>query len=98
MSSSRRSPPPRHPGHGPPRLVGRVSQSAMEAGLELAARFAADRQAVVAELLGGADPGPMVAIEPGLGDRHRQGRSVAAVTFADGRRVIYKPRSLAAHI
>jgi lantibiotic modifying enzyme len=80
------------------RLLGSASQLAIEAGLELVTRFAADRQAIVAELLGGADPGPAVAIEPGLGDRHRHGRSVAAVTFADGRRVIYKPRSLAAHI
>jgi lantibiotic modifying enzyme len=80
------------------RLLGVASQQAAEAGLELLSRFAADRDAVVGELLGGVDPGPVVAVEPGLGDRHRRGRSVTAVSFADGRRVIYKPRDLAAHL
>jgi lantibiotic modifying enzyme len=79
------------------RLLGVASQLALEAGLELVTRFAADRAAVVDGLLGGADPGPAVAAGPGLGDRHRPGRSVTAVTFADGRAVIYQPRSLAAH-
>ena len=80
------------------RLLGVASQLAAEAGDELLARFAADRAAVVGELLGGVDPGPVVAIEPGLGDRHRRGRSVTSVSFADGRTVIYKPRDLAAHL
>ncbi|HEV2452240.1 MAG TPA: type 2 lanthipeptide synthetase LanM family protein [Streptosporangiaceae bacterium] len=79
------------------RLLGTASEQAAEAGLELLRRFAADRAAVVGTLLGGVDPGPVVAIEPGLGDRHQRGRSVAAVAFADGRKVIYKPRDLTAH-
>jgi type 2 lantibiotic biosynthesis protein LanM len=79
------------------RLIGTASQFAAEAGLELMTRFAADRPAIVAELLGGEDPGPAVAVNPGLGDPHRRGRSVAAVRFADGRTVIYKPRDLASH-
>lgn len=32
---------------------------------------------------------------PGAGDRHRGGRSVVLLTFASGRRLVYKPRSLA---
>jgi lantibiotic modifying enzyme len=80
------------------RLLGVTSQLAVVAGLELLSRFAADRAAVVGELLGGVDPGPVVAIEPGLGDRHQQGRSVTGVSFADGRTVIYKPRPLTVHI
>jgi lantibiotic modifying enzyme len=80
------------------RLLGRASELAAEAGSELLTRFAADRAALVSELLGGTDPGPAVAIEPGLGDRHRHGRSVTAVSFADGRTVIYKPRDLGAHL
>jgi type 2 lantibiotic biosynthesis protein LanM len=79
------------------RLLGTASLRAGRAGQELMIRFAADRPAVVGSLLGGVDPGPAVAAEPGLGDRHRQGRSVTVVTFADGRKVVYKPRSLAAH-
>jgi lantibiotic modifying enzyme len=80
------------------RLLGQASQLAADAGAELLARLAADRAAVVTELLGGTDPGPAMALEPGLGDRHRRGRSVTAVSFADGRTVIYKPRDIAAHL
>jgi type 2 lantibiotic biosynthesis protein LanM len=80
------------------RLLGTASLQATRAGAELLARFAADRTDVIGTLLGGFDPGPVVAITPGLGDQHRRGRSVTAVSFADGRRVIYKPRSLAAHV
>jgi lantibiotic modifying enzyme len=79
------------------RLLGTASLRAAQAGPELLIRFAADRPAVIGSLLGGIDPGPAVAAEPGLGDRHRQGRSVTVVTFADGRKVVYKPHSLAAH-
>src|SRR5690242_11033952 len=67
------------------RLLTVASRNAADAGLELLTRFAADRVAVVAELLSGSDPGPVVAVEPGLGDRHRDGRTVAAIRFADGR-------------
>jgi lantibiotic modifying enzyme len=80
------------------RLLGTASELSVEAGLELLSRFAADRTAIVTELLGGVDPGPAVAIEPGLGDRHRGGRSVTALSFADGRKVIYKPNDLGGHL
>ena len=80
------------------RLIGVATELAVEAGLELLDRFAADRATVVTELLGGADPGPVVAIEPGLGDRHGRGRTVAAISFADGRKAVYKPRDLAAYV
>lgn len=79
------------------RLLGTATMRAAHAGRELLIRFSADRPAVIEALLGGADPGPAVAVEPGLGDPHRQGRSVAVVTFADGRKVVYKPSSLAVH-
>ena len=38
---------------------------------------------------------PVCALEPGLSDAHGGGRSVAVLTFASGRRLVYKPRSLA---
>ncbi|HEY3954525.1 MAG TPA: type 2 lanthipeptide synthetase LanM [Streptosporangiaceae bacterium] len=79
------------------RLLGTACLHAVDAGLELMTRFTADRPAIIASLLGGTDPGPVVAVEPGLGDLHRHGRSVAAVTFANGDKVIYKPRDLAAY-
>ena len=78
------------------RLLATASMLSAEAGLELLTRFAADRQAIVGGLLSGTDPGPVVAVKPGLGDPHRGGRTVMSVSFADGRTVIYKPRTLAA--
>ena len=80
------------------RLLATAAGSAAEAGVELVTRLAADRPALVDTLLGAEDPGPVVAIEPGLGDPHHQGRSATLVRFADGRTVIYKPRSLEAHL
>jgi len=80
------------------RLLGTATELAVEAGRELLSRFAGDRAAIVTELLGGVDPGPAITIEPGLGDRHRGGRSVTAISFADGRTVIYKPTDLGGHL
>lgn len=79
------------------RVLAVATAQSVTAGVEVLARFAADRAAIVAELLDGTDPGPVVAVDPALGDRHHAGRSVMAVRFADGRAVIYKPRSQAAH-
>ncbi|HEY6789956.1 MAG TPA: type 2 lanthipeptide synthetase LanM family protein [Trebonia sp.] len=79
------------------RLLAVTCEAAVGAGRELLDRLAADRAAIVADLLGGLDPGPVIAVRPGLGDPHQCGRSVMAVCFADGREVIYKPRSQAPH-
>jgi type 2 lantibiotic biosynthesis protein LanM len=76
------------------RLLATTVTSAADAGAELLARLASDRDAVVKTLLRDIDPGPVVAIEPGQGDSHSHGRSVTLVRFADGRTVVYKPRSL----
>lgn len=80
------------------RLLGTAVVQACEAGRELLARFAVDRPALVQTLLDGTDPGPIVALEPGLGDPHRRGRSVTAVSFGDGRKVIYKPRGMDSYV
>ncbi len=79
------------------RLLGQASTFQTDAFAELLSRFAADRERIVTTLLGGADPGPLTEIRTGLGDTHRRGRSVAILTFADGSRVIGKPRDLGAH-
>lgn len=79
------------------RLLGQASTFQTDATAELLTRFAADRCALVGELLGGVDPGPLTEIRAGLGDTHRRGRAVAILSFADGRRIVYKPRDLAAH-
>lgn len=40
------------------------------------------------------DPGPLVDVEAGKGDRHRRGRSVLLLEFGSGMKLLYKPRSL----
>ncbi|QAT87205.1 lanthionine synthetase C family protein [Corallococcus coralloides] len=62
--------------------------------LELLTHLAEDREALVAVLGAGVDPGPLVEARTGAGDLHREGRSVALLTFRSGLRVVYKPRSL----
>jgi type 2 lantibiotic biosynthesis protein LanM len=42
-----------------------------------------------------ADPGLLAEIQLGAGDTHRGGRSVVIASFANGARLVYKPRSLA---
>ncbi|MET0236292.1 MAG: type 2 lanthipeptide synthetase LanM family protein [Kibdelosporangium sp.] len=79
------------------RLLGQACQHAADAQVELIERFAADRELVVMRLLGGVDPGALVDIQTGTGDSHRRGRSVAILHFANGRKVVYKPRSLDLH-
>jgi type 2 lantibiotic biosynthesis protein LanM len=79
------------------RLLGQASTFQTDAFAELVTRCAADRQSIITDLLGGTDPGPLTEVRSALGDTHRRGRSVAILTFADGSRVVYKPRDLAAH-
>ena len=78
------------------RMLGTATLQAADATLELLHRFAVDRDAITATLLGATDPGPVTAIEPGLGSPHQGGRSVTSLSFGDGRRVIYRPRSVTA--
>lgn len=78
------------------RVLGESCRQGVEGHLELLARLAEDRESLVAGLLGGRDPGALTAIDPG-GDPHRGGRSTATLTFADGRRLVYKPRPLDLH-
>lgn len=80
------------------RLLGQACEHAVDAEVELLTRFATDRAAVVAALLDGVEPGPVVKIVAGLGDPHQRGRSVSMLVFADGMRVIYRPRDTGTHV
>ncbi|MFC8175193.1 type 2 lanthipeptide synthetase LanM family protein [Streptomyces sp. NPDC057325] len=77
-------------------LVGRSCVNAVAAMAELLSRYAADRTELVARLLAGREPGPLAAVDRTSGDAHRGGRRVAVLRFADGSRLVYKPRPLAA--
>ncbi|TWD79930.1 type 2 lantibiotic biosynthesis protein LanM [Kribbella amoyensis] len=78
------------------RVLGEACRQAVEGHLELLARLTEDRELLVTELLAGQDPGALTAVDPG-GDPHRGGRSTATLTFANGARVVYKPRPLDLH-
>lgn len=79
------------------RRLARRATTAADTTAELLTHFAADRDRLAGALLGGQRPG-VVAVRPGLGDRHRGGRSTSLVELADGTRVVYQPRGVAAHL
>ncbi|MFF4452838.1 type 2 lanthipeptide synthetase LanM family protein [Streptomyces goshikiensis] len=81
------------------RILGRAALDAADAVAEALERLADDHARLTAGLLEGAggDPGLLVGVEPGAGDGHRGGRSVMLLRFADGTRLVYKPRPLSAH-
>ncbi|MEV6522740.1 type 2 lanthipeptide synthetase LanM family protein [Longispora sp. NPDC051575] len=79
------------------RLLVGAATNAADAYTELLDRWGNDRDRVVAELLGGVDPGPLAGIELSAGDGHEGGRSVAILRFGSGARVVYKPRPMAVH-
>lgn len=78
------------------RVLGESCRQGVEGHLELLARLAEDRESLVTGLLDGRDPGALIAIEP-AGDAHQGGRCTALLTFANGQRLVYKPRPLALH-
>ncbi|MFI0873827.1 type 2 lanthipeptide synthetase LanM family protein [Streptomyces parvus] len=91
------------------RLLATACLNTASAFAELVARLAADRHLLApAGVFGAPDggpgglgpaagPGALTGVEAGAGDSHRGGRSVMLLRFADGTRLVYKPRPLAAH-
>ncbi|MFJ4090863.1 type 2 lanthipeptide synthetase LanM family protein [Kitasatospora sp. NPDC089913] len=79
------------------RLLARACLDAADAHAELLDRFTADRALLVAGLLRGRDPGMLLAVTADAGDRHRRGRAVAVLHFANGTAVVHRPRPPAAH-
>jgi hypothetical protein len=79
------------------RLLAEAAEQAVAVWLELLARLAADRALLVDAVLDGTDPGRLVNVRF-TGDRHAGGRSDAVLTFHNGARVVYRPRSQAAGV
>jgi len=79
------------------RILAQAGLHAAESLTEVLRRLSDDRALLAATLFSGRDPGPLVELRTAVGDGHRRGRSVALLRFADGTRLVYKPRSLAAH-
>lgn len=54
----------------------------------------ADWQSIRMTFAPDGDPGPLIDVEAGKGDRHRRGRSVLLLRFGSGMRLLYKPRPM----
>lgn len=76
------------------RLLATTCDLWVEAIVELVQRLAADRSVLIELFNAGEDLGQVTEIQPALSDAHCGRRSVMALTFAAGCRLIYKPRSL----
>ena len=61
---------------------------------EFLRRLASDRSEIQQTFQAGTELGQVVALQSSLSDPHNQGRSVIAVTFASGLKLIYKPKDL----
>ncbi|MFE7853369.1 type 2 lanthipeptide synthetase LanM family protein [Streptomyces sp. NPDC057403] len=79
------------------RMLTRTALDATRAAAELVTRFQTDRSALAATLLDGRTPGSLVRVDLGRGDAHQGNRSVAILHFADGSRLVHKPRPLDQH-
>lgn len=63
--------------------------------LEMLTHLCTDWQDICTAFTPEHTPGPLVEIQGGVGDTHRQGRSVLILTFRSGFQLLYKPKSLA---
>src|SRR4051794_15385082 len=74
--------------------VGLACRNWRPATHELFDRLAEDLPLLADRLWFGSDPGRLVEFRGDTGDLHAGGRSVAILTFAEGYRVVYKPKDL----
>lgn len=75
------------------RLIGTAYQHWNSTVAQLLVRLEADREEL-ARLVGDRVPDQVADCELGAGDSHRGGRTVAILTFDDGRKAVYKPRDV----
>jgi class II lanthipeptide synthase len=76
------------------RLVAVLTRHWIDATREFVDRLAADLPAIRRELVKASAPAKIVEIASGVSDPHNAGRAVMIVAFADGTRVVYKPKEL----
>jgi type 2 lantibiotic biosynthesis protein LanM len=65
---------------------------------EFLAHICADWQAICTTFTPGSDPGQLMEVQAGMGDRHRRGRSVLKLRFGSGMQLLYKPKPLAVDV
>jgi type 2 lantibiotic biosynthesis protein LanM len=76
------------------RLVATLTRQWIDTTREFVARLLADLPAVRRDILQSPSDAKVIGIEGDLSDPHNDGRSVLIARFADGARVVYKPKDL----
>jgi len=76
------------------RIVSTFIQLWAESVSEFFLRLKEDLPEISEIFYGGNDPGYITDLNAGLSDRHNGGRTVMAITFSSGLKLVYKPRSL----
>lgn len=76
------------------RLIASITRQWIDTSREFVLRLDADLAAIRREILHSTTDAPVAKIEGDLSDPHNRGHSVQLVSFADGARVMYKPRDL----
>ena len=76
------------------RLCAVVTDLWVDATAEFLLRLDADRRRIHETFHPDVDLGPVVAVGQAVSDSHNEGRSVLAVTFESGLRLIYKPKDV----
>lgn len=77
------------------RALVETMQQWLRSSIELLERLCADWSVLSEQLALTSEPGLLVDVQCGLGDPHREGRTVMLLTFSSGWQLISKPRSLA---
>jgi type 2 lantibiotic biosynthesis protein LanM len=76
------------------RLMAMTIDLWVDATQEFLSRLHSDQLEIPQIFSKGKKTGQVVAIKPGLSDRHNNGRSVMLVTFSSGLKLVYKPRNI----
>jgi type 2 lantibiotic biosynthesis protein LanM len=80
------------------RQVVRCIENWLQFSLEFLRHLCADWEALRVTFSPEQDPGLLVQVKGGVGDKHRGGRSVLIAQFGSGLQVVYKPKSLAVDV
>jgi type 2 lantibiotic biosynthesis protein LanM len=76
------------------RLIGTAVDHWLDATAELLERLDRDLPALSGAFFDGEAPGPIANLKADLSDPHGRGRTVVILRFANGERVVYKPKDL----
>lgn len=76
------------------RLLAVIADQWMTASAEMLRRLVEDRAGFAGRFAGLSPAAPVTGFDVGISDPHDHGRGVAILQFADGGRLVYKPRDL----